>query len=153
MRVILERLSSQPVRIGLNNKFLEFYEKLPFREKKQRYENKLETDVFSLKLLDGKYGNFCYCPEEFLAVSVGKSLSGDHSIRGIYIHLYKNINGYWDSSLRIEILFNYDHERDSMEKSSSALARSAIKKVASCSTHEEAYRYLMKLLESRREFC
>ena len=157
MQASLEKLSSQSVKVDLNNRFLEFYRKLSFKKKKQEYTDGLESTTFSLKLLDGKYGNFCYCPEKFIAVSVGRFHTSssflESSIRSIHIHLYESLDEYWESSLQVCILFNLNHKRDFLEKSSSALARSAIKKIASCSTHDEAYQYLMELIESRREFC
>ena len=141
--------------IGLNSKFSVIYENLPFgEEKKQRYSDDFDSPNSSLKLLDGKYGNFCYCPEKFLVVSVGKSSVNPNfpSRRGIGIHFYA-YEREWYFRLGISILFNYDHKRDSLEKSSSVLARSAIKRIASFDTVEDIYQYLEKLSESRREFC
>ena len=153
MKVFLENDFSQPVVVGMNNEFLEIYNKLSFKNQAQKYTEGMSLNTYSLKLLDGKYGNFCYLPDEFLAVSTGMSASdlSGHSIRGVYIHLHKKVNQMWDSSLQVSILFNYDHARDSLEKSSSAFARSVIKKVASFRTYQEAYQFLKDIGRSRQE--
>ena len=156
MKFVFEGLDSQPVTVGLNNKFHSIYKDLSFgRNWKQKYSDNLDDFVFSLKLLDGKWGNFCYCPEKFLVVSVGNSSSIDSylsSRRQIQIHFYEKTDRVWRSLMGILILVNWNHKRDSLEKSSSMLARSAIKKAASLGTVEKIYQYLNKLSDSRSEF-
>ena len=141
--------------VGLNNKFSEIYDNLPFgRTDKYRYSEKLKSYVFSLRLLDNNWGNFCYCPEKFLVVSVGNSSVNPNlsSRRGIQIHVYGKVKTYWRSMLRTSILFNYDHKRDSLERSSSVFARSVVKRTASLDSVEEVCRYMDRVMDSRKDF-
>lgn len=137
--------------VGLNSEFKETYESLIRR--KDRYLTNLvktnENQIFALKLLDGKWGNFCYCPGLFMAVSVSTQL-WHPSGRGIQIHLYPG-NLSADCWNAFYLFFNYEHKRNSLKKSSSAFARSVVKRAASCKDYVEAYSYLANVQKSREE--
>ena len=153
MEVVFENslFSSNKTIVGLNSEFQETYEDLIC--KKDRYLTSLvkakENQIFALKLLDEKWGNFCYCPGLFLVISVSTQL-WHPSGRGIQIHLYPG-NLSADRWNAFYLFFNYEHKRDSLEKSSSALARSVVKRAASCKDFMKAYLYLENVKKSREE--
>lgn len=56
MKVFLENDFSQPVVVGMNNEFLEIFDKLPLEtDYKKFFSDGLEDKKTSLRLLDGKY--------------------------------------------------------------------------------------------------
>ena len=154
MKAILEN-SSPEIIVGLNSEFLGNYRKLTYKYNQgiKYFKDFNETDsnrIYVLKLLDGKWGNFCYLLDEFLAVSVAQYAKFP-SGKGIDIHLYRDNSSYYQSHA-FNLLFNFNHERDSLERSSSAFARSVVKKIASFKKFSEAYHYLSDVQKSRREF-
>ena len=156
MITIFEDSDSQPVTVGLNNKFFSVYEKLP--DSSMNFINEVCNHGSSLKLLDGKYGNFCYCPGKFLAVSLAHSSTVESylgrkasSLRKIWIQLFEGTGNRRISDVFKFVLVNVDHARDSYEKSSSMFARSVVKKLSLCESFYEARDYLKNMEKSRYE--
>ena len=156
--------------LASNDKFLEIYEKLEFHEEayKPVFEifNPVESNAskfyskLSLKLLDGKWGNFFY-DSQILAVSSSRvELDLKNNFKSILeIHSFQKTisqdkSNKWLPLIRFSlILVNKNHKFDeSVEKASSAFARCCIKKISLMDNPSSVILYLNRLSQSRKKF-
>ena len=156
--------------LSSNDKFLEIYKKLEFHEGayKPVFEifNPVESNAskfyskLSLKLLDGKWGNFFY-DSQILAVSSSRvELDFKNNFKSILeIHSFQKTisqdkSNKWLPLIRFSlILVNKNHKFDeSVEKASSAFARCCIKKISLMDNPSSVILYLNRLSQSRKKF-
>ena len=162
--------SSLPKIIASNDKFLEIYEKLEFHKEAHKpifgtfdpvesNANKFYSK-FSLKLLDGKWGNFFYDSKILVVSSSRIELDFRNNFKSILeIHSFQKTisqdkSNKWLPLVRFSlILVNENHKFDeSVEKASSAFARSCIKKISLMDNPSSVVLYLNQLSQSRKEF-
>lgn len=159
-----------PKIVASNDRFLEIYEKLEFHERVCKISFgtfdpvKSNASKFyskhSLKLLDGKWGNFFYDSNILVVSSSRIELDFKNNFKSIIkINSFQKTisqdkSNKWLPLTRFSlILVNENHEFDeSVEKASSAFARSCIKKISLMDNPSSVVLYLNQLSQSRKKF-
>lgn len=152
---------------GSNERFLEIWKKIKYSSVFDKPEFstvdpvKENADFFksitTLKLLDGKWGNFCFSNEKrILAVSVSTiDMNFEKKfIPSIDILFFRKLEDQeWLKLGAYPILSTYGSKFDkSVEKSSCAIARSCIKRISALDSLSSMKSYLDKVNLQRKEF-